>query len=153
MSYKFLEGITTADVAFEASGRDLAGMFVSAGQAVAATQIKSLKSIKEKVKRKISLDAENVEELLFKFLDELIFLKDKDLLIFSRFDMDIFEREAKEKKVRDEVKVFRLKATAFGEKLDMKKHEMIVDVKAVTMHQFKVSKEKGFWKARVVLDV
>ena len=40
-----------------------------------------------------------------------------------------------------------------GEKIDMKKHEMLVDVKAVTMHMFEVKKEKNIWKARVVLDV
>lgn len=142
MSYKFLEGITVADVAFEVSALTLEKLFADAGIAVVATQINNVKAIKAKVKKKIKLQAENIEELLFKFLDELIFIKDKDLLLFSKFtDMKISKDGSS------------LDCIAYGEKLDLKRHQTLVDVKAVTMHQFEVKKTAKGWRARVVLDV
>ncbi len=85
MPFKFLEDVSLADVAFEASGKTPEELFSSAGEAVLATQIKNYKSIKPKVKKKFQLKAESIEQLLFKFLDELVFLKDKDLLLFNKF--------------------------------------------------------------------
>ncbi|MEK6852248.1 MAG: archease [Nanoarchaeota archaeon] len=141
MPYKFLENVSIADVAFEATGESLEEMFASAGLAVAATQIKDLKSIKDKTKKIIKVKADKIEELLFKFLEELVFLKDKDLLIFSQFkDMKI-----------EKGKYF--SCEAHGEKLDPKRHEQLVDVKAVTYHLFEVKKTREGWKARVVLDI
>ncbi len=138
MTYKFLENISLADVAFEAKGKTLEEMFVSAAEATTETMVKDLKTVKPKVKKKIMLKAESVEKLLYAFLEELIFLKDSELLIFSKFKIKVSETS--------------LSGEIFGEKLDMKKHEMLVDVKAVTMHMFEVRKN-GKWKARVVLDV
>ena len=138
MSYKFLEGISLADVAFEAKGKTLEEMFVSAAEAMTLTMVKDLKTVKPKVTKKISLKAENVEKLLYAFLEELIFLKDSKVMVFSKFKLKVTETS--------------LSGEILGEKLDMKKHEMLVDVKAVTMHMFEV-KKNGKWKARVVLDV
>ena len=43
--------------------------------------------------------------------------------------------------------------TAEGEELNMVKHELLADVKAVTFHNFKVEETDGVWKAEVILDV
>lgn len=140
MAYKFLEGLTVADVAFEATGSSLEEMFAAAGLAFAAAQVKDIGRIKPVVKKKISVKADNVEELLFKFLDELVFLKDKDQLLFSKFsDIKVDEKS--------------LECTAHGEKLDAERHQTLAEVKAVTMHHFSVKKKGNQWKARVVLDV
>ncbi|MBI2172601.1 MAG: archease [Candidatus Aenigmarchaeota archaeon] len=138
MSYKFLEGISLADVAFEARGKTLEEMFVSAAEAVTLTMVKDLKTIKPKVRKKLSLKAENVGKLLYAFLEELIFLKDSKVMVFGKFKLKVSETS--------------LSGEILGEKLDMKEHEMLVDVKAVTMHMFEVKHGK-VWKARVVLDV
>ncbi|MBI2579344.1 MAG: archease [Candidatus Aenigmarchaeota archaeon] len=138
MTYKFLEGVSLADVAFESKGRTLEEMFVSAAEAMTSTMVKDLRTIKPKVRKKLSLKAENVEKLLYAFLEELIFLKDSKIMVFSKFKLKVTETS--------------LSGEMSGEKLDMKKHEMLVDVKAVTMHMFDV-KKNGKWKARVVLDV
>jgi SHS2 domain-containing protein len=46
-----------------------------------------------------------------------------------------------------------LHACAAGEKLDPERHEQRVDVKAVTLHQFRLQKTDGIWKALVILDI
>ena len=144
MPYKFLPEIAIADVAFEASGKTLAALFRSSALATTNVMVKNLKAIKHKTKRKIEVEAENVELLLFNFLQEIIYYKDAELLLFSKYDVKINE-DKKSKK-------YALMCTAYGEKLNMKKHTLMVDVKAVTLHMFSVRKNKE-WKARVILDI
>ncbi len=35
----------------------------------------------------------------------------------------------------------------------MKKHDLIVDVKAVTLHRFEVKQTETGWKASIILDI
>ena len=137
--YKFFDH--TADVLFEAYGKTLNELFENAALASQETQA-DLKGIKQKITKKINLKNESIEMLLFDFLQELIYLKDKDKLLFSKFKVNIKKN-----------KEYTLIATAHGEELDMKKHELKVDVKAVTLHLFEVKKVKGKWKAHIILDI
>ena len=140
MQYKFFDH--TADVLFEAEGKDLGELFEAAGLATEETQV-DLKDVKQKIKKKIGLEKDNVEMLLFDFLQELIFLKDAKLLLFSDIKVSVEEKDKK----------YYLNATLKGEKLDQKKHNLKVDVKAVTLHRFEVKKVKNGWFARIILDI
>lgn len=142
MPYKYLEGFTSADICFEASGKNLEELFESAGLATTNTMVKNLKKISSKEKAKISIEADTIENLLFKFLEEIIFLKDARRLLLSKFKIKI-----------DKGKAHSLACEASGEKINIKKHEMIVDVKAVTWHKFEVRNEGKVWRARVILDI
>jgi len=143
MPYKFLEGVAMADIAFEATGPTLAKLAEACALATTNTQVKDLKSVKHTKSKKIRLSAPDPEKLIFSFLQELIFLKDADQLLFSKFEIGVTEKEGK----------YELAAVCYGEKLDMKKHELLVDVKAVTMHHYTVRKEKKGWFARIILDI
>ncbi len=141
MPYKFLEDISLADVAFEATGKTLEELFESAALATTNVMIKNLKTIRPKVKKKIKLRSKDIESLLYGFLQELVFLKDAKRLIFSRYKIKINQEKIE------------LTAEISGEKLDPQKQEHIVDVKAVTYHLFEVRKINKGWKARVILDI
>lgn len=145
MSYKFFDNIAIADVAFEATGKTIEQMFESAGNALMVTQVKDLKTVKTKVEIKFELTGQNEERLLHNFLQELIFYKDSDLLLFSKYELKIT-------KTADGLK---LAAVCKGEQIDTAKHEMLVDVKAVSWHMFKIEfdKKEKKWKAFVILDV
>lgn len=143
MPYRFLEGLTMADIAFEASGKTLEEMFASAADAMTNTQIEDLKQIKGSVEKKFSLEAADEERLLHDFLQELIFIKDSELLLFREYSLVI----------KKGGKGYVLTANATGEKLDPKKHTLLVDVKAVSWHMFKVERTKAGWKATVIIDV
>lgn len=146
MPYRYLEGLTMADVAFEATGKTLEGMFISAADALMATEVKVLKKVEQKVEKSFELKAADEERLLHDFLQELIFYKDAERLLFSGYELKI-TKEAGAKGG------FMLSAKAKGEPLDMKKHELLVDVKAVSWHKFKVEKTARGWKAVVIIDV
>lgn len=143
MPYRYLEEIAIADVAFEATGKDLDELFADCAKAVENAQVPDLKKIEKKVSKKIELERDTLENALHDFLEEIIYLKDAELLLFSEFKVDVKEKGGK----------FSVKAEAWGEKHDPKKHESLVDVKAVTWHQFKVEKTKEGWQARIILDV
>ncbi len=158
MPYKFLEGLTMADVAFEATGKTLEEMFASAADAMMTTQVKDLKKVEHKVEKDFSLKAADEERLLHDFLQELIFFKDAERLLFSGYELRI-TREAGAKGGNakggrgTEGGRYVLNAKAKGEPLDMKKHELLVDVKAVSWHKFSVEKTAKGWKAVVIIDV
>ncbi|MEM5802248.1 MAG: archease [Candidatus Aenigmatarchaeota archaeon] len=143
MPYKFIEDVAIAEVAFEAVGKTLRELFESAGLALINTQIRNIQKIEKKVKQKIEVEAENIEMLLFNFLQELIVLKDSEQLLFNKFDIDIMPKNKK----------WKLIALAYGEKINPKKHDLSADVKGVSLHNFKVEETKGGWRAFVILDV
>ncbi|MBI2508080.1 archease [Candidatus Woesearchaeota archaeon] len=139
MKYKFLEH--TADVMFEAYGRDLDEVFANAALAVFEVQC-DLKKVGSEIKNKIKLKNENAEDLLLAFLEELVYLKDAKYLLFSKFKVAVKKRNG-----------FELEAVAFGEKINPEKHGLKTDVKAITLHEFFLKKIKNGWKCRVLLDI
>jgi SHS2 domain-containing protein len=144
MPYRFVEDVSIADVAFEASGKNMEEMFVSAAEALMNTQVRDLKTIKAEEEAEFELKSPNEEKLLHDFLQELIFFKDAKLLLVREYKLRVFRAEGGG---------FRLKAGLKGERIDQKKHELLVDVKAVSWHMFKVERTKDGWKAFVILDV
>jgi len=143
MPYKFLEEIGTADIAFEAIGRDLPELFRDAADATMNVMIDNLDAIEPRETRNIELSNEKIDMLLFDFLQELIYFKDAERLLLRTREVRIDERDQK----------WFLKAEAAGEPLDAARHHQRADVKAVTLHDFSVEKEDGGWKARVLLDI
>ncbi|HLC51427.1 MAG TPA: archease [archaeon] len=141
MPYKFIEDIAVADVAFEATGKTLEELFESAALATTNVMIRNLESIKPKVKKTVKIQASDVENLLHKFLSEIVFLKDAKRLVFISYKLKIDEKKNS------------LEAVLYGDKLDRNKQIHIVDVKAVTWHLFKVEKTQKGWRAQVILDI
>jgi SHS2 domain-containing protein len=143
MPYRFLEDVAIADVAFEAEGRVLPELFKEAALAVTNTMVQDLSRIEHKVAKRIKGAAENIEMLLFHFLQDLIFYKDADLLLFSDFQLTIVQREGE----------WHLHGTAYGEEISPDRHQLLVDVKAVSLHKYQVQKTAKGWRAVVILDV
>ena len=143
MPYRFLEDLATADIAFEATSKTLEELFTEAALATTNVMVRDLKKIEETERREIKIEDDAIDMLLFNFLQEIIFYKDAEQLIFSRYDV----------KIRQEGPHFKLKAKFYGERLDMNKHDLIVDVKAVTLHKFEVKKTDAGWEATVILDI
>ena len=80
MPYEYLEEIGTADIAFEATGRDLAELFSDAADATTNVMIDNIEAIQPRETRQIELSNDKLDMLLFDLLQELIFLKDAERL-------------------------------------------------------------------------
>ena len=81
MPYKFLDEIATADIAFEATGRDLPELFSDAADATMNVMIDNLDAIEARETRQIELSNDKLDMLLFDFLQELIYFKDAERLL------------------------------------------------------------------------
>ncbi len=143
MPYRFLEDVATADIAFEARGETLEEVFTAAAEATMNVMIESLDSIEPRQLRKFDLENGELDMLLFDFLQELIFFKDSERLLLKVDEIRIEEREGS----------YRLKALTQGESLDPDRHEQRVDVKAVTLHRFRLEKTHHGWMSTIILDI
>ena len=142
IKFKVLKDIAIADVAFEAEGKDLNELFESAAIATEEIMVNT-KTLKKTAKREINIENEKLEDLLYDFLSELIFIKDTERIAFASVKIDISEKNKK----------YMLKAVLKGEELNQQKHECRADVKAITMHMFKIEQKKDKWTCLVVVDI
>jgi SHS2 domain-containing protein len=143
MPYRFREDIAIADVAFEAEGATAKELFQEAAAALTNTMIRDPSAIEGRVIRAFDLEAKDIEMLLYRFLQELIFFKDAERLLFCRYELD----------VEQGIPAWRMHVRASGEEIDPEKHELLADVKAVSFHNFSIERTAGGWRAAVVVDV
>lgn len=150
MPYRFLEDTAIADVAFEAEGRTLKELFEAAALAVTGTMVKNVGEMAWTAVKNFKIEAEDVEMLLFHFLQELIYLKDAELLLFNAYDLDVGRNMLD---IGLDVQGWRLCGRAWGERIDADRHELLVDVKAVSLHDYRVEETPEGWRATVILDI
>ena len=142
-TYRYLEEIATADIAFEAWGATREETFLAAADATLNTMVEDIGTIVPLERRVFSLAADSLDLLLFEFLQELVYHKDADRLLLRVRDLRIEETGSG----------YRLHADAIGETIDPGRHALLADVKAVTLHRLSVEKTPTGWGAVVVLDV
>ncbi len=140
--YKFLEDVALADIAYEAYGKDLNEMFENAALAIFELSAE-LKTVDAKKKIEIKLEHEKIDNLLYDFLSEILFLKDSKYMVFRKVKVSIHDKNKK----------YVLKSTIEGDTINPQKQQLENDIKAVTMHMFEVKKEKNKWMATVVVDI
>lgn len=143
MPYHYLEEIATADIAFEAWGATREELFIAAADALLGVMIEEPTTVAPVIAVAIELADEQLDLLLFAFLQELVYYKDARQLLLRIADISLSDSPLK----------ISLKAVARGEGINPGKHTMIVDVKAVTLHRFLVEYHEGRWRATVVLDI
>ena len=143
MNYEFLEDVAIADIAFQASGNTLEEVFQVSGDATINAMIENIEEIQPKETRNFHIENDELDLLLFNFLQELIYYKDSELLLLRTQEIKIYEENGQHQ----------LNAVMIGEKLDRDRHEQRVDVKAVTLHRFKLEKTAEGWTALVILDI
>ncbi len=143
MPYQYLDDIATADAAFKAWGETLEELFTAAAEATMNVMVADLATIAPEQQRHFSVEADAVDMLLFELLQEIIFYKDAEQLLLRVAELQISGGDD----------LWSLTATAVGETLNMEKHELVVDVKAVTLHRFQVEKTDRGWEALVILDI
>ena len=141
-SFKFLPDVATADIAFEAVGVDLEDLFESCARALFEIMVE-IESVGDGFESVVKFENKDIERLLFDFLSEIVFLKDSECVVFSDCDVEI----------KKDGEVYKLKVVLKGEEINHEKQELGDDVKAITMHMFKVVKEKQGFKAVVVVDI
>lgn len=135
--FKFLEH--TADIKFQAFGKDIEEAFENAALALKKTICEETE-ILEKEEKKIEVKGKDFESLLYNFLEEFLFLVDGENFLLSKI-----------KNLEIDKKNFKLNAIVSGDKAN--NYEFTNKVKAVTYNEMFVRQERGKWVVQVVLDV
>ncbi|MEM0120320.1 MAG: archease [Thermoprotei archaeon] len=141
MPYRYLEDVAIADLAFEAESDSLEGLFEEAAMAIFEAMANT-STLHVEGQLSFTVKAESVEDLLYKFLSEVVYFKDAEAILFKR--------------VRVKISVdggYTLVAQGEYDHLDPSRQELRMDVKAVTYHMFRVEKKGDGWVCTVVVDV
>ena len=143
MPYAYTDDIAIADLAFRAWGQTVEETFIAAAEATMHTMVEDLATIAPQAERAFELHDEQLDLLLWQFLQELLFYKDAQRLLLRVYEVQITGRDHG----------FALQARAAGEPMDPARHALGADVKGVTLHRLQVVQSPNGWEATVVLDV
>jgi SHS2 domain-containing protein len=139
--YHFVEGIALADCAIDVEGADVADLFETAARALAEVMVDPA-TVTMAARRSITLEAPELDLLLYDWLSELIYLKDTEQQIFPAVEVEVDTRAP-----------CRLTARLRGGRIEHGRTGLRADAKAVTFHQFALEPRDGGWRARVVIDI
>ena len=129
----------TADVGIRVFGRTVEEVFVNAAYAL-FDQWTDLKKVRGKISQEISIQGADREDLLVRWLGELLFLGESRGVLFKEFKIRRLDSTS-------------LKAVARGEIFDPSRHRFKTEIKAVTYHQVEVKEVDGKWQGRVIFDI
>jgi cytidylate kinase len=128
-----------ADIGIRGIGTTIAEAFAHVALALTAV-ITDTSSVTPKTSITITVSAEDLDSLLFDFLNLIIYEMDTRHMLFSQFDITITGSN--------------LKATLSGELVSPEKHHPAVEVKAATYYELLVCHQpNGSWCAQCVVDV
>ena len=127
MSYKFLDHAT--DAIIEINAKDLKEAFSVAADAVINLTLDQDK-VEENESKKFVSKGKDLYYLLFSWLEEIPFILITEGFAIKRIEFNI-EKNG----------VYKINAKAFGEILDLKKHNFKVEIKAPTFYDMVIKNE------------
>ena len=129
----------TADLGLRIRAPDLNTLFAEAARALFATLVENLDTVVPNRQLELSISGSEREYLLFDWLKELLYRFEVEHLLLSRFSV--------------QVGADGLRATAWGELIDRRRHELAHEVKAITYHGLRVEETPDGWLAEVIVDI
>jgi SHS2 domain-containing protein len=129
----------TADIGIRARADTLPQVFASAAEGLFSLLVANLDGVRTVQSETIQLEAERIDDLLHDWLAELLYYFDTKRVAFSQFDVRIAGTS--------------LSATVAGEPVDPARHELDMDVKAITYHGLRVERNGDGWVAEVIVDL
>jgi SHS2 domain-containing protein len=128
---------STADVGVRAYGQTLPEAFGNAAYGLFSI-ITDLRKVRKAEQRLMELQAGSPEDLLYEWLNHLIYLFDAEQMLFKQCTVL-------------ELKETKLKAVCYGEKADLSRHKMKTGVKAATYHKLQVDSRNN--QVDVIFDI
>jgi SHS2 domain-containing protein len=129
----------TADMGIRVRAATLDELFADAARGLFSVMVENFDSVQPIEDYAFSVQADDVEELLHDWLAELLFTFHARRIVLSEF--------------RVQIELPRLTATARGEPLDARRHQIDAEVKAITWHNLKVEHQTDGWLAEVIVDI
>ena len=141
-TFRFLEEIALADIAFEAEGESVEEVCRGATQALLESMANPA-TVSGGWERVIERSDADPSMLLFDWLSEVVYWKDAAGVVFREAPLTLTR----------EGDVWLLRAHLIGAPVDQQAQELHADVKGVTKHLYELKQTGSCWKVRVVLDI
>ncbi len=137
LTYEYFEH--QADVGIRGRGKTLAEAFEQAALAMFEIMVET-KDLQLTEPQLVEIEGSDLNDLLIAWLSELLFLKDVEGKMFSRFEI----KSISENKIIAQI---------YGEAIDPSRHKLKLEVKAATYTQLKIEKNNKNWIAQCLVDV
>jgi len=137
--YEFFEH--TADVGAVVRGATLPRLFENAARAL-FDLLCDRRTVRPRRTVRIVVQGSSLEDLLVRWLSELLYRLETEDLVFSSFAVERVDRLR-----------FRARGRARGETIDRARHRLRREIKAVTYHQIRLVRGRSAWRVRLVFDV
>ena len=131
MSYKFLDHAT--DAIIEVTAKDLKEAFSVTADAVINLTLDQDK-VEEKDQKEFSANGKDLRYLLFSWIEEITFVLITQGFAIKRVEFDIEQKEG-----------YKINAKAYGEPIDLHKHNFKVEIKAPTFYEMEIRQDKGVY--------
>ena len=129
----------TADLGIMVRGVGIKDLFERTAYAMMKIMVSS-KSVEKSKSLKLSLDGEDLAELMVHWLGEILYLFHGEKKVVSRLEID-------------SISLSHLDATLDTVSFSTDLHEVLCEIKAVTFHQIEVAEKDDQWEAKVIFDL
>jgi SHS2 domain-containing protein len=129
----------TADFGLRIRAKDLPSLLAEAGKALFSAMVANLDQVRPVQEMQFTVKGTDYEELLHDWLAELLFTFHVSRMVFCDFTVTIGENG--------------LTAVGRGEPLDLARHEIEAEVKAITWHELKIEHVPEGLQAEVIVDI
>jgi SHS2 domain-containing protein len=137
MDYEILDH--TADICVRVYGKSFEELLKNAARAMMDI-ITDREKVNPSQEIEFKAQGETQEELLVHWLDEILFIHKVRRMIFRDFEIQTINKTE-------------IHGKALGESVDMERHEITMDIKAVTHHNLKIEHLDDKLKVDIVFDI
>lgn len=139
MEYEYIDH--TADVGVKAYGSDLRQVFANAALGLVDFMVETIDDPGRGGKTfEINLTAEDQEQLLVDWLNEVIFIMETESVVLNEFDVLVLEEKT-------------FKANVSGHTYNEKNHRYKTEVKSATYHMLEIGRENDKYFGKILLDI
>lgn len=135
--YEFFDH--TADLGMRIRAAERNELFEEAGRALFSAILANPEVICAVEETTFRVDGTRNDDLLLDWLCELLYAFETQRLVFGQFDVRADETG--------------ISATARGEPIDSDRHQLNMEIKAITYHGLKVEQNADGWLAEVIVDL
>jgi SHS2 domain-containing protein len=137
MSFEVFEH--TADIGVRVYGGSFAELLEDSALALLSL-ITDRESVRPDEEVLFETEAETGEELLIRMLSEILYLHEVRKMVFAEAEIELTNG-------------YKLRGRLRGEKTDVSRHELLLDIKAATYHNLKIERVNDRFMAEIIFDI
>lgn len=129
----------TADLGLRVRAASFETLLEEAGEGLFSMMVTNLHEVRRLQEKTYRVEGTDADYLLFDWLNELLYTFESERLLLSDFTVELDANG--------------LRAVARGEPMDLQRHQMEHEVKAITYHGLQVEEDEDGWSAELIVDI